>query len=455
MSWVCRELCLRPPIVLSGAYAVDEAREFALAARSLAAQPRLASSLVNAVAVRDPRSYGAIVGRLGLEAYCLQVCSWVGSLVCSEFCICVCPNPGVQPPEWTNIGYILVDSDIDGTGKTTVARSGAGGVGYAFLGSLQLKGFCATTSSITPGAAMMYRFLYSVNGGATLPVVDGHLDPNPFQVAGLPTQFWPGQDASHNATSASVLTPGGAVFVCNHVDVPFSATSSPAVRPPPAVGTPWYPPSVYVWPDPTTGWTAVYPDAYGGNYNAFMDLASGTLVPGTDPNAGFLASDIGQPVPSGAVLDGSNVVFTFEATRTSNPASPDYQQAPRLVRVNNNIEVNQLTLAEFESGPDGCCTPITTQVNILVSVDHEEMGPWSLGISSCGLPADVDLWPAISTPAGVTIVPRGGYGTFTQDTSSYPDCSYTVTLTTTPLMTDGVNNRSAYVHRTTFCICGG
>lgn len=164
--------------VLAGAYAVAEAREFALAAKALAAQPRVAASLVQAVAGRDAKTYGAAVARLGLEPYCFQLCGWVGSLVCYEFCICICPNPTLQAPEWTNIGYILVESDIDATGRTTVARSGAGGVGYAFFESLQLTGFCAATSSITPGTQMMYRFQYSVNGGSTAPVVDGMLDPN-------------------------------------------------------------------------------------------------------------------------------------------------------------------------------------------------------------------------------------------------------------------------------------
>ena len=454
MSWICRELCRRPPVVLSGSYAIDEAREFALAAKALAAQPRLAASLVTAVAQHDTGTYGALVGRLGLEAYCLQVCSWVGSLICFEFCICVCPNPTVQAPEWTNIGYILVDSDIDATGKTTIARSGAGGVGYAFFDSLQLTGFCAATSSITPGAPMMYRFLYSVSGGAPLPVVDGKLDSNPFQVAGLPTQLWPTQDASHNATATSVLTAGGAVFVCNSGDVPFAATTSPAVRPPPALGTPWYPPSVYVWPDAASGWVQVYQDTYAGFFTGFMDLDSGTIVAGANPDASFPASDIGLPIPASATLNGSNVTLTFEATRISNPTSPDYQQTPVLIRVNNNSEVNELTLEQFVTGAEGCCTPITNLVTILFSVDHEEMGPWSLGISSCGLASDVDLWPASPTPAGVTVSPRGGYGSFNQDTSTYPNCSYTVTLTTTPLLTTGIVNRSSDPNSLTFCICG-
>jgi hypothetical protein len=185
-----------------------------------------------------------------------------------------------------------------------------------------------------------------------------------------------------------------------------------------------------------------------------MNFDSGSIVAGVNPDTGFPTDDIGDPIPSNASVDGSNVIFTFEATRTSNPTSPDYQQTPVLVRINNNSEVNELTLDQFEMGAQGCCTPITTLVTILFSVDHEKMGPWSLDISSCGLAADVDLWPAGSAPVGVTIVTRGGYGAFNQDTSSYPRCSYTVTLTTTPLLTTGIVNRSSDPNSLTFCICG-
>jgi hypothetical protein len=453
MSWVCRELCRRPPVVLTGVLATEEAREFALASRALAAQPRLAATLVDAVARNDAQAYAGIVARLGLEPYCLQVCSWVGSLICFEFCLCVCPNPTLQAPEWTNIGYILVASDIDATGKTTVSRSGAGGVGYAFFNSLQLTGYCAATSSITPGSPMMYRFVYSLNGAPQQSVVDGMLDPNPFQVAGLPTQLWPTIDGSGNATSTNAPTFGGAVFVCNSGDVPFPVTTPPAIRPPPAVGSPWYPPQVYVWPDAATGWTLVFQNTYAGFVSGFMNVNSETIIAGANPDAGFALADIGKPIAASAVLNGANVSFTFEATRVSTPSPPDYQQSPVLTRINNNSEVNELYFQQF-FGTSGCCTPITSDVTVLFSVDHEEMGPWSLVISSCALSTPITLWPHSPTPPTVTIGPRGGYGSIDQSTTGFSPCSYTVTLTTTPLLTTGIVNRSADPNSLTFCICG-
>lgn len=451
--FVCRLLCRRPVPVLAGAYAVAEAREFALAAQALAGQPRIATALVQAVAARDEKAYGAAVARLGLELYCYQLCGWVGSLVCYEFCICICPNPTQQAPEWTNIGYILVDSDIDATGRTTVARSGAGGVGYAFLGSLQLTGYCAATSSITPGTAMMYRFLYAENGGGTTPIVDGMLDPNPFQVAGLPAQLWPAKDASGNATATNVVTNGGAVFVSNSGDVPFPHGASPAIRPAPGVGDPWYPPAVYVFPDAVTGWIQVYQNTYAGFFSGFLNLNSQTIQAGQNPNTGFVLTDIGHPIPGPATLNGENLTLTFEATRITNPASPDYQQTPVLIRLNNNFEVNQLYFQQFLDGGEGCCTPITSDVTVLISADHEEMSPLSLVITSCALSMPITLLPTGSPPATLHLVARGGYGSVDQTITSGP-CSYTVTLTTLPLLTTGIVNRSAYNNSLTFCICG-
>jgi hypothetical protein len=460
--WGCRTLCVEPPPILAGTYAVDEARKFALAARQLAGQPRALADLVAAVVSNNADAYRAIIDRFGLGPYCWQVCGWVCSEVCYEFCVCVCP-PVAPPPEWTNIGYILVESDIDATGKTTVARSGAGGVGYAFFESLELTGYCAATSSITPGAPMMYRFMYSVNGGAQQPVVDGMLDPNPFQVALLPTQLWPEQSAGITKTTSAPFA-GGAVFACNHVDVPFAATTSPAVRPPPTPGNPWYPPSVYVWPDPVTGWAQVYQDTLAGFFTGFMDLNSNQtkIVAGANPNAGFPPAQIGAiPVPPASQLNGANVTLTFEATRVSVPSPPDYTQSPVMIRVNNNIELAQLTLKQF-MGALGCCTPITSELTVLFSVDHEEIGSgdWSLSILSqaggmtCSPSAPGNITPTVSIPGVVSITGRGGSGSIVENTSGWVACSYQVWLYTTPRLTDGINNHTQDQTLVTFCICG-
>ena len=101
--WVCRTLCQDPPVLLTGVYAIEEAQKFALAARQLAAQPRALADLVTAVQTIDAELYREIISRFGLGPYCWQVCAWVTSVTCFEFCYCVCPNQD-NHPWFTNVG---------------------------------------------------------------------------------------------------------------------------------------------------------------------------------------------------------------------------------------------------------------------------------------------------------------------------------------------------------------
>ena len=99
---VCRDLCVEPPPILRGTYAVEEARKFALAVQQLAGHPRALSDLAAAVISNNADAYRAIVDRFRLGPYCWQVCGWVCSQVCYEFCVCVCSS-GLFP-EFSNIG---------------------------------------------------------------------------------------------------------------------------------------------------------------------------------------------------------------------------------------------------------------------------------------------------------------------------------------------------------------
>jgi hypothetical protein len=151
--WVCRELCaLRTP-VLTGSYGIDEARNFALASRQLATQPRALADLVSAVQTRNAQAYSAIIGRFGLEPYCYQICAWVGSVTCHEFCICVCP-PSELFPEFTKIGgyeyQTQIDSALPATGLTV-------GDTRAFFSTLRLNGILTQTLS---GQPLEYSFWY-------------------------------------------------------------------------------------------------------------------------------------------------------------------------------------------------------------------------------------------------------------------------------------------------------
>ncbi|MGA2134020.1 MAG: hypothetical protein ABSH50_17135 [Bryobacteraceae bacterium] len=166
--WVCREVCDFPtPVFPSGIYAVEEARNFALASRQLAGQPRALADLVTAAQNRNAQAYSEIVARFRLEPYCHQLCAWLCSAICHEFCICVCPNTDFNPL-FTTVGDFNIYADIDGTtGKTnksltpTLNMPWGGGPNFAFFDQLQLGGFCPSTSPTSSGTQMQYRFLYA------------------------------------------------------------------------------------------------------------------------------------------------------------------------------------------------------------------------------------------------------------------------------------------------------
>ena len=163
--WTCREICRFPTPILSGAYAVDEARNFALASVQLAGQPRALVDLVAAVEGRDAKSYAEIISRFGLGPYCYQICGWICSRICSEFCYCVCPSNALNPL-FTKVGLFDIYADIDSTsGRTNKSIASAGGADFALYSCLELRGFCPATSPADPSVAMKYRFLYDNGSG--------------------------------------------------------------------------------------------------------------------------------------------------------------------------------------------------------------------------------------------------------------------------------------------------
>lgn len=441
--WICRELCRRPIPVLAGVDAVEEAREFALAARGLAGQARPLRDLVAAVNARNADAYGAIIDRFGLWPYCWQVCGWVCAVTCSEFCICICPPPTLRP-WWTSVGNFSIFSDIDaGTGRTNKVDPillAGGGPNYAFYSCLELIGECPPFSPDDPSVAMKYRFTYDDgSGGGAVPITGALVCP---VQAGSRSISWPVPDGAGNATAAMTTLP----------QVVSIGPTAPPDLPPPAVGSPYYGPGPHhVTPD-AEGWIFMDPAA-NGPYSKLMGFASYEAVPGGPPGpAGLLA---GNDVPPADKRSGKDLKMVFEATRVTTPAAdpPDFSQTLNKIRINNWVEVNLLDFAEFSTG---CCTPIDKTLTVLFTVDHEEMdaGSWSLVISSCALAMPLDITPAASS-ATVTLGPRGGFGKIVEDTSTWANCSYTVTLATTPALTNGYGNqdRGTWDHPLTFAIC--
>jgi len=444
-AWTCLELCERSTAILTGTYAIEEARIFALAARQLASQPRALLDLVTAVQNREAGAYGEIVARFRLGPYCLQLCGWVCSVTCSEFCICLCPNPALQP--WfTTVGYFGIYSDIDGTsGKTNKglpfpSLSSHGGPNFAFHGQLQLGGFCPTTSPAFPGVAMKYRFLFDKGSGPT-PITSSLVSP---VLAGTRLINWP----------QNLAGVAGPLLVSTFQDVWIDQAPTPPDPTPPALGAAWFAPSAhYIAPD-GNGWVVVDPNAIGGGFHTLLgfDTTQPLAAPGGDPAPGVLA---GTAVPAGLQRTGTDLSIIFQATRVTTlpPGTiPDYSNALSKIHISNWTEVNELNFAEFVTG---CCTPINSTLSVQFTVDHEEMsaGGWSLSITSCSPSAPGDITPAASGP-GVTVTGRGGSGTIVENTSKWTNCSYTTTLSTRPGLTTGLVDRGVWSNPLTFAICG-
>ncbi len=203
--WVCRELCEFPVPILTGAYAIEEAMNFALAARQLAGQARVLGDLVRAVQNRDAKAYGAIVSRFRLEPYCWQVCAWVGTVTCYEFCRCVCLPPSQIIPMFTRVGCYRVGpptSDFNANGTTV---SGA----LAFTSTIPLIGLIPDG---TAPEALEYRFTYQNYSGVTPnpnPVVPiaGSMIP-PTVIGTLQFQFWNGTSWQTGSAEFFVNNPG-------------------------------------------------------------------------------------------------------------------------------------------------------------------------------------------------------------------------------------------------------
>ncbi len=440
-EWFCSWRCLRVCLTLCGPFplervdvSVKEMWQFAEAVGALAGKPEL-DQLADAAFRENAEEFGGLVKKLQLERFCIQLCHWLCFFRCRVFCHCVCPNPALQP--WfTTVGWFDIYSDIDATsGKTnkSLPYSGltsGGGPNFAFYSCLQLGGFCPATSPTDPGVAMRYRFLVD-DGSGPLPITGTRV----CKVeAGTRLVDWP----------QNLAGVAGPALVPTFQTVTIAGAAEPEPIPPPT-GDPWVGPSAHTIVPDADGWVPVDPNAIGGGFQVLMGFDSTSVVPGGDAPLGTAGDPVASP------LGGKDLAINFEATRTT-VATIDYHNELNKIHINNWGEANELWFAEF--GTD-CCTPIDATLSVQFTADHEEMdsGAWSLAITSCSKSAPNDITPAVSGP-GVTVTPRGGFGEIVENTSGWSPCSYTATLTTRPGLTTGLNDRSAWPHSLTFCICG-
>jgi hypothetical protein len=422
----CRELCVEPPPILKGTYAVEEARKFALAARQLAGSPRALSDLAAAVISNNAEAYRAIVDRFGLSSYCWQVCGWVCSEVCYEFCVCVCPPAStayfikignyeyseVYPPGGTTPKIL---SQIGGSGLTDDSR--------AFWRTLRLNG----SFSFETGAPQMeYRF-ETIQTDATGNPLGG--------ATWQPVLAAPGAGIPAVIGYTIIFTPFPEF-------VPFYGALDPQGWIQVPLPSPFYTPTEdLLLLDSTVLSGAPHLDETGV-------VAGGTTT---------ISSPLAEDVYFGIRMRVRNVGDTSDGTdggtchhiaidNTSydnvvhQPAWQDLKDPPGdpWVRL---VDIQELL------GPNGC-GEITNSLTVLFTAAHPNLGSVSLQMIGPG------------GPYGFMLTPAGGsssvnyFGTATPNGFVVADlrpCAYLVTLTTIALLTDGDNDPGPLYDQIAFC----
>lgn len=368
----------------------------------------------------------------------------VGNCFCVELCV---PEPPIVTHAWfTRVGDFALYLDINflTDGRTTHAApfgflNAHGGPGYGFFGNMKLVGDCPTTYP-TGGPPMRYRFQYEVLGSGT--GLQPMLATNIVAVnVGDRPIMWDVFGAGPILTSQTIQVAGSGA-------TPPGPTPPPSPLPPP--GTPWGPvPPVVLVPD-AKGWVTMDPAATNGGFSGpLLQFASATVVPeGIAPSSG----------PGVAPADPKNgtmlrIVFEAEPTTGHTPSSPTLTNELPKLYVNNWSDVNDLTIAQFNGPGNDSCSGLTTSLDIEYTADHELLAFWGLAIHThATIPGGTPVLPSGTAPRGsVGGVPPGLAPPLHQNISTWPACSYTVSLTTRRMLTDGENDDSGHANLLTFC----
>jgi len=437
--WVCVWRCVRVCILLCRPYApvqieheLVEMYAFAKAVAGLATRPELAAKLIDAVETESAQAYAELVKQLGFERFCHQLCYWLCHLSCRRFCRCVCPPP--RPHPWfTHVGHFHIYGDINAAnGLTNKSVFGHGGPDYGFFGCLELRGFCPANSPTAPGIGMRYRFLYE-RGGSRTALVGSLLCP---VIVGSRTIFWDINGTGLEETFQTVVIAGS------------GATPDPTPTPVLPPGTPWGAPPPHVIVPDADGWITVDPNALGAAFNGAL-IGFNTTAPFPDGNPAP-GVDAGVQVPVANLKNGVDIAIIFEATRVGGPVSPpDYTNSLARIHINNWNEVTLLDLLQFHSGGGSPCSPLSTDLDIEYTTDHELMAAWRIRIeTAASIPVLVLPEGSSTRAAGANIA----FGTHHEDISGWPTCSYTVKLFFRRSLTTGlIDDDEDFVYKT-FCI---
>ena len=199
------------------------------------------------------------------------------------------------------------------------------------------------------------------------------------------------------------------------------------------------PPDHVIEPD-ADGWVEVDPNGLDdGFYGPLLRFHSGAAVPGGAAPGDGAGTAVSDP------RNGASIVLVFEAGPVTGGTT--FTNRTNDVHVNNWTEVRELDLVQF-TGPGGTpCSPLSTALDVLATVDHELLDSWSLSITSASGSAPGTVIPP---PPGWS-TPRGGAGTHSENISAWASCSYRVNLTSRRRLTDGENDDAHNTSLVTFC----
>ena len=363
------------------------------------------------------------------------------------FCVTLCVDeaPPVTHAWFTHVGDFDINADISpATGLTNAAQPATmpnahGGPDYGFYDGIhgygvKLEGDCPSTHPFGGGQPMRYRFLYDdlVNDPGNLhPITATMLS---AVDVGVRVVNW------DTFGTGAVPTPQTIWVGPTGSETPPPPPPAPAVPP----GTPWgaVPPAL-MKPD-ADGWVQVDPSSNLHGYSGpLLRFRTATVVPGgSAPGDGA-----GQAVSD--QKNGTPLRIVFEAEPVAGPSlgAPTLSNQLQRIHINNWREVLELNLQQFMVPGANCCSPIDDNLDILYTADHELMKSWGVSISSC---ASGLGWSAPALPGGTG--PRGGNGTSSHNTSTWPNCSYLVQLSTTRSLTDGEEDALSDSTHLTFCI---
>lgn len=350
-----------------------------------------------------------------------------GHCFCVDLCVEIEEEPPYENPWFTHVGDFHILTDISATtGLTNSAVAGHGGPNFGFFGNPKLRGFCPKTLPGDPTAPMRYRFLYedSNNPGTEVPITGTALVAP--VVAGARLILWDLDGSGPDWTFQTIMVAGS------------GATPDPTPIPAVPPGSPWGPVPTHVIEPDSNGWIVVDPDALdGGFYGPLVRFRSAGAVPvGSAPGNGA-GNAVSDP------KNGTMLKLIFEAEAVSG-GPPTYRDELPRIYFNNWGEVRQLDLQQFQVTGNSC-TPLSNDLDIRFTADHELMRSWGLSITTAAVvPGGI---PALSGGSA----PRGGFGTDHVDISTWPSCSYTVRLSTQRSLTDGENDDDANSVPVTFC----